>query len=524
MAAFASRAIQRWLRQALARLIRGLEAEDEDSSDGSTPASATFAAESAENSQQINVDAWQGTITLRSLELKPDAFEQLGLPLAITHGLIGAVDIAITWPSLTTPAVSVRIAQVSVLARLTSPEPDPERAAQAALEAKRRFLAAFAQPDAADVHAGLFFRLFERLQIHVEDLHIRVELPGPTNAVCGVRLDALDLSNGEALDGVHVKPFNVTNLSVYISTSPPSPASRPASTAPEMLAFLARPLPPGAATMSPISLAGRATLKPGELGALHCDLTAHCPPVALTVGLAHLETLQHTAAHLHAVQTRNRFASLRAAFPAQPSARQRWQYACDCILLDYRRERVRWSWAAMATRRDQRRAYVPLCRTVLTAGWALAPYADLAALDALDAQLSVVDIVRYRRLAAAGLPPAPPGWLSFLGLTRAAPPPDTMLAEVEAALDRARAESDRRSCFGPTARNPGTHPGQCRSEPHLSRHRRPAGPSRGSCGRVATRCAQSRPCLCARYPRRLFLYHPRLRKLSSSHCCQPCSE
>ena len=61
------------------------------------------------------LDLTGGSLVLRSLELREDALDGLGLPVAIRGGEIDTLEITVPWTKLTTDSVVIKLHQLSVL-------------------------------------------------------------------------------------------------------------------------------------------------------------------------------------------------------------------------------------------------------------------------------------------------------------------------------------------------------------------------------------------------------------------------
>jgi vacuolar protein sorting-associated protein 13A/C len=66
---------------------------------------------------QLSLGLFGGNISLRALKLRPSALEALRLPLALTAGCIGALDIHIPWTSLFSAPSTIVVRDVCILVR-----------------------------------------------------------------------------------------------------------------------------------------------------------------------------------------------------------------------------------------------------------------------------------------------------------------------------------------------------------------------------------------------------------------------
>ena len=96
--------------------------------------------------------------------------------------------------------------------------------------------------------------------------------------------------------------------------------------------------------------------------------------------------------------------STRPTNSIHTSPRAWWKFAYEHSVKDYRRRTLPWSWTFIRKRRDKRLQYLNLYRHVLLQETLTA--SDKKALATLEDELSVEDIIQYRRIARAKLPPA----------------------------------------------------------------------------------------------------------------------
>jgi len=85
---------------------------------------------------KLRVGVRDGKVVLRDVRLKPEAFDSLGLPLTIREGVIGELEVDVSWKSLRATPVQIRIKDVSVIVGLTNEEQLPQRKAEQMLKEK----------------------------------------------------------------------------------------------------------------------------------------------------------------------------------------------------------------------------------------------------------------------------------------------------------------------------------------------------------------------------------------------------
>jgi vacuolar protein sorting-associated protein 13A/C len=59
--------------------------------------------------EHMNLSAWQGDIELNNVEIRPQAFDRLELPLALRFGRIGSLQARIPWNAIGSESVQVKL-------------------------------------------------------------------------------------------------------------------------------------------------------------------------------------------------------------------------------------------------------------------------------------------------------------------------------------------------------------------------------------------------------------------------------
>ncbi|KAJ1477084.1 N-terminal region of Chorein, a TM vesicle-mediated sorter-domain-containing protein, partial [Baffinella frigidus] len=159
--------------------------------------------------EQLRVGVRDGKVVLRDVRLKPEAFDSLGLPLTIREGVIGELEVDISWKSLRAKPVQIRIKDVSVIVGLTNEEQLPQRKAEQMLKEKFeqlledeevRRMRVHGQATASLPEQSFAIRLFAAcvgpIHASIENVHLRYEDAtsiAERPFAAGIRLDRFSL-------------------------------------------------------------------------------------------------------------------------------------------------------------------------------------------------------------------------------------------------------------------------------------------------------------------------------------------
>ncbi|KAJ6225422.1 hypothetical protein RDWZM_003967 [Blomia tropicalis] len=66
-------------------------------------------------SNQLNVFAWSGKVSLTDVSVKPNAFDSLKLPFRVIHGHIGRIEASVPWMNIYTEPIVIKISDVYVV-------------------------------------------------------------------------------------------------------------------------------------------------------------------------------------------------------------------------------------------------------------------------------------------------------------------------------------------------------------------------------------------------------------------------
>src|SRR2546421_1857297 len=152
--------------------------------------------------KHLNVGIWSGDVTLRNLELRKEALDQLHLPLNVVHGYLGQLTLSIPWSNLRGKPVRIHIEDVFLLSapkeeasfdadeeerrahalkieKLESAELLKERNTEGMSQEEQRMNQSFVQ--------SLTTAIIDNLQVSIKNVHLRYEdsiaAPGHSFAV-----------------------------------------------------------------------------------------------------------------------------------------------------------------------------------------------------------------------------------------------------------------------------------------------------------------------------------------------------
>ena len=135
------------------------------------------------NSETLSISLWNGEVTLRNLELRPEALEGFGLPVHVLGAYIGELHLRVPWRSLGSQSITVSIDRIFVLVGPAATGAyDAEEEAKQEATAKEAELAAWEalQDQAAKQHSGanaverLLVSLIQKIEISISNVHARV--------------------------------------------------------------------------------------------------------------------------------------------------------------------------------------------------------------------------------------------------------------------------------------------------------------------------------------------------------------
>lgn len=169
------------------------------------------------------LDLSGGTMVIRGVELRPDVFDSLGLPVTVRGGEVGELEISVPWSKLRTESVVIRVHRLSLLvAPVCEDEWDEPLEASRLAARKERELQALAGTIAPSPEAGgadksgwvdrLMERVLHNLQVVVTSAVVRLEDYSHSSVPFGVEV---------AMDSLWFHPAHVDSVSL--------PAAHPSS-------------------------------------------------------------------------------------------------------------------------------------------------------------------------------------------------------------------------------------------------------------------------------------------------------
>ena len=403
------------------------------------------------------LDVSGGKVRLTKVEIREDAWDKLGLPVALRGGMIEEVEVDIPWTKLKTDSVVVRLHQPVLLL-----SPHSESEWDSALEAKRsqtrkehelqklREVAAPVSADAAyapiDDAGGqnfldkLIARAIENAQVLVTSAVIRYEdyTHAATPFGIEVAFDSLWVhpehihapepggggsggqAQGDTRPPLAHREALVCALCAYMldsSSLPPRPQVRPCGSPAvleERMTSAGLPLNAPAALRAnarrcclwPLSfameLASRRVDQPSlpqhvwcmETGRLHIELSAH--------ELHNLAACSAYFARFGDIDIHRSFRPPLSQRPRNGFSRAWWRFAIDAVRWQVQLRRAPYTWPAVMRRGMQRRAFVHLHKMLLQKGGVeKLSEGERVSLTQLRDALSAADQHLYERLASA---------------------------------------------------------------------------------------------------------------------------
>lgn len=142
------------------------------------------------DAKHLNVGIWNGDLTLRNLELRKEALDQLHLPVNVVEGHIGQLKMSIPWSNLRGKPVSVKIEDIFLLAapkedatldeeeeakRLHTVKIEKLENAELLKQRNTEGLSSEEQKKSQSFTESLTSAIIDNLQVSVRSIHIRYE-------------------------------------------------------------------------------------------------------------------------------------------------------------------------------------------------------------------------------------------------------------------------------------------------------------------------------------------------------------
>ncbi|KAI3625696.1 hypothetical protein CBS9595_001057 [Malassezia furfur] len=390
------------------------------------------------STNQLNVGIWNGDVKLKNLRLKRTALEKLRLPIDVKEGYLGQLTLFIPWSNLKGKPVRVLIENVSLLASprgasVELDEAEEEERLQIQKQAKleqAEFLSqglvnkgedeATAKQNESFI-SSLVTKIVDNLQITVRNIHIRYEdaISNPEYPFAiGLTLAELSaVSTDEnweptfvhnSAQGIH-KLARLDSLSMYWNTST---GFLDASSPEELQQKLNELIPTSEQSanhqyiLEPVSGAGKLVIRhhaTKEEPAIDAQLAFD--QIGFTLddeqyrdGICMMDLF-----HFYARQAQYRAFRPSAAQLEENRPRALFQFAAKAIVNEVHQKHRVWSWDYFKERRDMRREYVRLFKSVEASkpkGATDAPQSEsLDELKLLERKLDYRDIRLFRSIA-----------------------------------------------------------------------------------------------------------------------------
>ena len=396
--------------------------------------------------EKLRVGIWQGNIVLTDVALRPDALDGLELPLTLTRGRIGRMQLCVPWSRLRSESIELLFEDVVLEARL-SETPDPEAFRRRERLQKRLHLDADellrglresvgaddgGHPSAASPPAeGFLGRLGRAMLDNLRLTLVRVDLrcEEASGSAWGLSLQRFEMKSTGSDGQPEYQRFSsdqpwlhkvlvFAGASIYSQTAdaPALAADAPALATSARAASSSQ----GGSHEPTRELRTSVVLPAMDVELMFRILRTGAraapsePRMSCTCRLARRIDVQLTSrqcvrllqlsSHLSRLAQRERYARFRTQITAcdsqPPLPAALWRYAADCVNCELE-ERRRWrGWAATRAHGHRRREYLPLWRQFLR-GESPTPGASRRLVD-LEEELKLRDILLFRALARRG--------------------------------------------------------------------------------------------------------------------------
>ena len=133
------------------------------------------------DSDALSISVFKGEVELHDLQLKPSAFDDLGVPVTLVAGHVGHIKLYADWKNLSTKAIRIEIDGVFACIK-----PQPDFKAKSSNPVKRARLAADtlawkaaqngdSDPKEAKAQSLFVQKIIDNVQVSLTNVHIRVE-------------------------------------------------------------------------------------------------------------------------------------------------------------------------------------------------------------------------------------------------------------------------------------------------------------------------------------------------------------
>lgn len=400
------------------------------------------------DAKNLQISLTAGKVKLNALLLRADVLtKELDLPFRVKWGKLDGIELQISWKGPTSNPIVVRIEEVFILASPITDQPyDAADAAEKAYQAKVELLKAFeealasagTEEEADDDPGKTAFRVISNVQVHVGRVHVRYEDTGASSGVdpvaFGLTLHELSAQSAEPTgdsntpwricqqapsDDEAYKLLKMDRLGVYFD---PELAKDCAFSRLEsyddldaLFKSTFRKASDANYVVRPIISKGLLTINKkvsseGSSAKLKPRATVELDFGELAAALTDVQYRQAIKSVDYFSWLFNR-ASVRHLRPDTPlkkgTAARWWRFAGDAVSIDIKRRVAPWRWSCIKARRDKRIEYIQLFTAVLAKNGDVAKAlkkidkATSARIEALERELDIEDIKRYRRQTRA---------------------------------------------------------------------------------------------------------------------------
>ena len=190
----------------------------------------------------LELSMWDGDVRLTGLELRTEALNALPIPMRVIGGSLGEVRVSIPWRSLISgDGIEIHIDRVLLMvAPRSSDEPDEDASSGEGKRAVAEAVEAVEATEEQREQIGLSLtdqliqRLVQKVQVHISNVHVRMQEDVAGGVAGGVTLRSLVLEDLPAEDGrrppsskaeierdamLSRKRVRLSGLAVYLDTA-----------------------------------------------------------------------------------------------------------------------------------------------------------------------------------------------------------------------------------------------------------------------------------------------------------------
>ena len=132
------------------------------------------------NAQDLSISVQKGEIKLNNIDMKPSAFDKLGMPITIKSGRVGEILIKLSWTKLTSSPIVVTLKNIYVLAGPNTGEKDAaadkmNRRALLEAEMQRHRSELLSDSTSSASDASMAQKIINNMRLIIKDVHVRYE-------------------------------------------------------------------------------------------------------------------------------------------------------------------------------------------------------------------------------------------------------------------------------------------------------------------------------------------------------------